>query len=231
MSRTLLITTVFLAELCLGQSVRLNNTSRAVGEGRYEWTVFLEADSNTLARIEGVVYTLHPTFPNPIRKVTAGREKGFPLSSNGWGEFTIYSEILFSDGTSEVIRHWLDLSRTNRSPGGLKAHGDSVRHEASDIGRDDGLTTGNTSRYLGNGKWEWTVFVLASDHVLEEIRHVDYTLHPTFANPIRRVTKREFEQGKGFALKATGWGTFVIGVRVEFEGGRTKYLKHRLRFI
>ncbi len=236
MSRSLLISTVFLAELCLGQSVRLNNTASSAEGGRFNWTVFLETDSTTLTTIEGVVYTLHPTFPNPIRKVTRGREKGYPLSSNGWGEFTIYAEILFSDGTSETIKYWLDLSKTNRHPEGLKARGDSVLHRAGVTGRVDSLkidalSAGNTSKYLGHGKWEWTVFVSASDHVLNEIRHVDYTLHPTFADPIRRVTKREFEPGKGFALKATGWGTFEIGVKVEFGDGKTKYLRHRLRFI
>ncbi len=50
-----------------------------------------------------------------------------------------------------------------------------------------GVTAGNTSKPAGDGRWDWTVYVTAPPAVLNEIRCVEYTLHPTFPNPIRRV--------------------------------------------
>jgi transcription initiation factor IIF auxiliary subunit len=76
------------------QEIKVDNTAKYVGNGRYDWTVFIVAEKAVLSRIQTVEYTLHPTFPNPVRK---GIGPNFSLTSNGWGEFSIKVKIVFKD--------------------------------------------------------------------------------------------------------------------------------------
>ena len=92
------------------------------------------------------------------------------------------------------------------------------------------ITTGNTDTKVRDGWWRWTVF-LSSDNrqLLGEIECVQYTLHPTFPNPVQRICSR----GAGtqaFRLSGQGWGTFAIDIRVFFKDGTTTDLEHRLVF-
>jgi transcription initiation factor IIF auxiliary subunit len=71
--------------------------------------------------------------------------------------------------------------------------------------------------------YEWCVFVDESPEILDKIRCVEYVLHPTFPNPIRRVS----EQATRFALFSSGWGGFRIGIDVEWKDGshtKTDYM-------
>lgn len=92
------------------------------------------------------------------------------------------------------------------------------------------VTTDNTSRFIGNGRWEWTVFIKADPATLSQIRCVEYLLHPTFPNRDRRVCQRGSTPGQAFPLTANGWGTFDIPVTVIFNNGKTQSLTHHLRF-
>src|SRR6516165_7227020 len=58
---------------------KISNTSTYAGAGRWDWTIFVDADPNTLEQIDCVEYTLHPTFPNPVRKVCSQPETKFAL--------------------------------------------------------------------------------------------------------------------------------------------------------
>jgi len=93
----------------VGQPGRIatKNSSRPIGGDRWEWTVFVEADPETLSLIECVEYTLHQTFPEPVRKVCAGGN--FALRSNGWGTFEIKIRVLFRDGTVRRLAHMLEF--------------------------------------------------------------------------------------------------------------------------
>jgi hypothetical protein len=91
------------------------------------------------------------------------------------------------------------------------------------------ITAANTSRSIGEGRWDWTVFIQAPPSVLERIKCVEYTLHPTFPNPVRRVCARG-KNNQAFALSTNGWGTFTIGIDVLFTDGRTQHLEHQLQF-
>src|SRR6266550_6021703 len=62
-----------------GQDLRVSNTSPNVGKGRYQWTVFIDADRSVLNRIESVLYKLDPAFNNPARKVTGPSAGKYPL--------------------------------------------------------------------------------------------------------------------------------------------------------
>lgn len=80
-----------------------------------------------------------------------------------------------------------------------------------------------------NDYWEWTIFVKAPEDVLEKIEYVEYTLHPTFPNPVRIVNQR----GHGpyaFPLTTAGWGTFTVKVKVYYQDGTYQRLSHLLRF-
>jgi hypothetical protein len=56
-----------------------------------------------------VVYTLHPTFPNPVQ-VMDNRRTGFKLESAGWGEFEIHLQIAHKNGEIRERKHWLKLA-------------------------------------------------------------------------------------------------------------------------
>ena len=93
----------------------------------------------------------------------------------------------------------------------------------------ESITAANTSRLIGQGRWDWTVFIQAPSSVLERITCVEYPLHPTFPNPVRRVCSRG-KDSEAFALSTNGWGTFTVGIDVFFSDGRTQHLQHELRF-
>jgi transcription initiation factor IIF auxiliary subunit len=75
----------------------------------YEWCVFVDDDLNVLDRIEWVEYTLHPTFPDPVRKVS-DRSNRFVLMSSGWGSFDVGVLVHFVDGTEIRETYFLELT-------------------------------------------------------------------------------------------------------------------------
>jgi transcription initiation factor IIF auxiliary subunit len=91
------------------------------------------------------------------------------------------------------------------------------------------ISTANTSRYVGNDRWDWTVYIKASPDVLRNIRCVEYKLHSTFPDPNRKVCSLG-DTNQPFALKSNGWGTFDVPVRVVFKNGKTRLLRHKLSF-
>lgn len=91
----------------------------------------------------------------------------------------------------------------------------------------------NTSSYSRrNGEtdwWDWTAHIESTPpDSLDEVAYVEYHLHPTFRNPVRRVRERE----GGFPLETRGWGTFELRARVVFKDKtRTPHLlSHELAF-
>ena len=95
------------------------------------------------------------------------------------------------------------------------------------------LVLKNNSSYEGKEGgtdwWNWTAYVeCTSPDSLEDIAYVEYHLHPTFRNPIRRIRQRT----GGFPLKTSGWGVFELRAKVIFKDKRKKtmMLKHFLEF-
>jgi len=62
-------------------------------------------------------------------------------------------------------------------------------------------------------RWDWEVHVAGEEKELDEIEYVEYTLHQTFPNPIRRISNR----ATGFQLKTSGWGTFTLYIRIHYK--------------
>jgi hypothetical protein len=90
----------------------------------------------------------------------------------------------------------------------------------------ESLTSRNTSRKIRENLWDWTVFLVADPATVARISCVEYTLHPTFPDPVRTVCT----PSNNFALNSSGWGTFEIGIRVMFKDGSQKHLRHQLTF-
>jgi transcription initiation factor IIF auxiliary subunit len=92
----------------------------------WEWSVWLEGPAEEMAEIAKVVYTLHPSFVEPVQEIKT-RGNGFKLDSMGWGEFELHLALHFKDGKVRNRKHWLKLVD----------HGKAPREEATDrIGKD-----------------------------------------------------------------------------------------------
>ena len=90
-------------------NIQIKQESSYIGDHRWTWSVWLIGSVAELDRIDFVTYTLHPTFPDPVREIST-RENGFRLTSGGWGEFTIYIDITQKNG--EIIQLTHDLKLT-----------------------------------------------------------------------------------------------------------------------
>lgn len=91
------------------------------------------------------------------------------------------------------------------------------------------LRVRNVAQKIAPRRWKWTLFVEGSDAALSRVRCVEYTLYPTFRNPVKKICKR----GQGpyaFAYSSNGWGTFPIKVLVTGKDGSEQRLQHQLKF-
>lgn len=81
-------------------------------------------------------------------------------------------------------------------------------------------------KIVGQNTHRWTVFVRrASPTSLEQfIQSVTFKLHDSFPNPVRVITSPPFE------VTESGWGEFVIHIRISFKNPRFKplSLSHQL---
>ena len=89
-------------------TIQIKQSSFYDGKDWWTWAVWLEAPKAEMDAINCVVYTLHATFPEPVRTVKT-RRNGFRIESSGWGEFEIYVEIVRSKGVPLKRTHWLSL--------------------------------------------------------------------------------------------------------------------------
>jgi transcription initiation factor IIF auxiliary subunit len=82
-----------------------------------------------------------------------------------------------------------------------------------------------SEKYQGDDWWSWSVWVAGPEADLDAVQLVEYTLHPTFRNPVRTVRNRR----NGFKLKEAGWGVFTIYARLCKKDGSVIRLKHQLK--
>jgi len=87
-------------------------TKKKSDQNWYEWCVFVDDGPNVLNSIKAVEYTLHPSFPDPIRLVE-DRASCFALFSAGWGGFTIKVRVVLVDGSVLSTSHFLRLQGEN----------------------------------------------------------------------------------------------------------------------
>ncbi|MEW6348898.1 MAG: pYEATS domain-containing protein [Thermodesulfobacteriota bacterium] len=101
--------------------------------------------------------------------------------------------------------------------------------QAGHFMRKPDFAVDNVAEHKGNDTWNWTVFMKPDSRRVDDIACVEYRLHPTFPDPVRMVCKRG-DPRHPFGLSATGWGTFVVGIRVLLKDGSKYDLSHALRF-
>jgi transcription initiation factor IIF auxiliary subunit len=88
---------------------RVDQGYEYIGDDRWNWWVRIDATDAELDRINHVVYTLHPTFSNPVRTVKS-RSNRFELRSAGWGVFKLYVDIVENSGEHHKLTHLLQLA-------------------------------------------------------------------------------------------------------------------------
>jgi YEATS family len=71
-------------------------------------------------------------------------------------------------------------------------------------------------------RYDWCVFASSEREKLQQVKSVEYTLHPTFPNPTRITSDLEHR----FVLMTRGWGGFTIGIKVEMLDGSIETLTH-----
>jgi hypothetical protein len=107
-------------------TLKVRQSSDYQGGEWWKWSVWLEGSAKELAAIDRVVYTLHPTFPDPVQTVK-DRRTGFKLESSGWGEFEIYLQIVDKKGKARKRRHWLSLAHPAKATRGKESPLESAK--------------------------------------------------------------------------------------------------------
>jgi len=111
------ITLLFVARLSALQStnavLNIDNAYYPLNANRYAWTIWIAESQSRLHDIKCVEYTLHPTFPDPVR-TQCDETKAFSLSTAGWGEFSIEVKVTWHDGHQSRQTYNLDFSSDDR---------------------------------------------------------------------------------------------------------------------
>jgi transcription initiation factor IIF auxiliary subunit len=79
-------------------NLKINQSQIYRGDDWWSWSVWIDGSEDELNGIAKVEYTLHPTFPKPVRIVET-RDNRFKLSTEGWGGFLIYASVFQKDGS------------------------------------------------------------------------------------------------------------------------------------
>jgi TIR domain/YEATS family len=84
-----------------------------------------------------------------------------------------------------------------------------------------------SSRYIGNDFWSWSVKLEGSPVELEGVKEVVWYLHPSFSPPMVKTRDRS----TNFALETTGWGTFELEATLALHSGVDLHLRHQLELF
>ena len=99
----------------MGEEFRIQQWEKYEGEDWWTWAVWVEARDEALDLIDFVEWTLHPTFPNPIRKIH-DRASKFRLETGGWGVFQVVALVQLKNGTPTKLHHHLQLNYPDGRP-------------------------------------------------------------------------------------------------------------------
>jgi hypothetical protein len=89
------------------------------------------------------------------------------------------------------------------------------------------LKADNWSRQIEEGWWEWGIYIVGEDADLDKIQCVEYILHESFPNRVRKKCDRSDD----FVMVTQGWGTFQVKINVYLKDGTTLKLTHDLHFV
>jgi hypothetical protein len=128
-------------------SHRFQCYSRHIGEKEgtdiYAWCVFLDGRAEEIGDVLQIEYTLHPSFPDPVRIVDDAAHC-FALQSQGWGVFQIRARITHRN--KEVVRQSFPLKLSEDAwPRGPRAEPDLLQDVVAQKVYDS----------LLNDEWDW----------------------------------------------------------------------------
>jgi len=129
-------------------SISIKQSSTCHAQNWWQWSVWLDAPAAELKAVDHVVYTLHPTFPDPVR-IVRDRRSGFKLKSAGWGEFDLHLEIVFKDGKVRKRTHSLELADTGPGSKRRKAKRSAAREEMPIAYISSGSADAGIARRIG----------------------------------------------------------------------------------
>jgi transcription initiation factor IIF auxiliary subunit len=90
-------------------SLHIEQGFKYQGSDYWKWWLWIGGPDSELDAIEQVIYKLHSTFPDPVRKVK-DRASRFRLETSGWGVFTIRVRVIGKDGSPlATLQHRLVL--------------------------------------------------------------------------------------------------------------------------
>jgi len=197
------------------EEIAIDNASRYMGGGIWDWTIFIKKDSSKINEIRCVEYKLHKSFnKKPIEICDGGGNVEMPFAYNaqGWGEFVIPIKVTFKDGKNFSMDYKLNLVK------------------ATEETRQLPIQINNIATKNNAGSWDWKIFLESSDDVLSQVKCVEYTLHPTFPNPIQEICEKGSNENQAFILIGNGWGTFEVKIRLLLKDGGVQKLVHTLKF-
>jgi hypothetical protein len=122
-----------------GTALSLTNVASSSRDGTWDWKAYISGDATDISKVHCVVYTLHPTFPNPIQRVCETSDPLYPLAihATGWGTFNLRAKLEFKDGTSKELTHYLDFSAGNLT---IEDNIDRTAKDHSGVYRDSNAT-------------------------------------------------------------------------------------------
>jgi transcription initiation factor IIF auxiliary subunit len=89
-------------------SLRIEQDFKYQGSDWWKWSVWIEGTEKELDEIVYAEYKLHPTFPQPIRRIE-DRASNFKLNAHGWGMFPIKVKLVKKNGEVVILTHQLVL--------------------------------------------------------------------------------------------------------------------------
>lgn len=81
-----------------------------------------------------------------------------------------------------------------------------------------------SSEYMGQNWWNWSLWIDAPPSVLNDIEYVNYKLHSTFPDPVQHRTNSQ----QKFLLESSGWGEFTINAEIKPKNGKKFTKRHFL---
>jgi transcription initiation factor IIF auxiliary subunit len=79
--------------------------------------------------------------------------------------------------------------------------------------------------YVDKDWWRWSVWLDGTKQDLDKIAAVEWRLHPSFPEPVRKTSDRKNK----FRLDTAGWGVFMINAAVTMKDGSVTKLRHHLQ--
>lgn len=140
---------------------RIEQNENYIGDDCWEWSAWIEADSQDMDEIKSVTWVLHPTFI-PSRIETEDRESKFRIDTSGWGTFMLRAELtLKNEQGMKIIRRMLrlhypdeadsvqvDINQAEKSPS-PKVGGDTVFLSYGSENESEAQIIGQTIKEMG----------------------------------------------------------------------------------